>query len=140
MYNRYLPHGLDIQQSPPDSRSAHFQSGSEGIALDEQNRVIAVLLQVGHLLEKPTIDDRHDKIACRFPFDGDDTVEDEVPVHAGFSRNDTTLFVLHEGAEFTILDEEQGWWKITLADGKKGWVAAPSGGRVALTQDHPIAR
>jgi len=67
-------------------------------------------------------------------------LEDEVPVHAGFSRNDTTLFVLHEGAEFTILDEEQGWWKITLADGKKGWVAAPSGGRVALKRDHPIAR
>jgi tetratricopeptide (TPR) repeat protein len=67
-------------------------------------------------------------------------LEDEVPVRAGFSRNDTTLFVLHEGAEFTILDEEQGWWKIALADGKKGWVAAPSGGRVALTRDHPIAR
>jgi hypothetical protein len=67
-------------------------------------------------------------------------LEDEVPVRAGFSRNDTTLFVLHEGAEFTILDEEQGWWKITLADGKKGWVAAPSGGRVALTQDHSMAR
>ena len=67
-------------------------------------------------------------------------LEDEAPVRAGFSRNDTTLFVLHEGAEFTILDEEQGWWKIALADGKKGWVAAPSGGRVALTRDHPIAR
>lgn len=67
-------------------------------------------------------------------------LEDEAPVRAGFSRNDTTLFVLHEGAEFTILDEEQGWWKIVLADGKKGWVAAPSGGRVALTRDHPIAR
>ncbi len=67
-------------------------------------------------------------------------LEDEVPVRAGFSRNDTTLFVLHEGAEITILDQEKGWWKITLADGKKGWVAAPSGGRVALTRDHPIAR
>jgi len=67
-------------------------------------------------------------------------LEDEAPVRAGFSRNDTTLFVLHEGAEFTILDEEQGWWKIALADGKKGWVAAPSGGRVALKRDHPIAR
>jgi tetratricopeptide (TPR) repeat protein len=67
-------------------------------------------------------------------------LEQEVPVRAGFSRNDTTLFVLHEGAEFTILDEEQGWWKIALADGKKGWVAAPSGGRVALRRDQPIAR
>ena len=67
-------------------------------------------------------------------------LEDEAPVRAGFSRNDTTLFALHEGAEFTILDEEQGWWKIAIADGKKGWVAAPSGGRVALTRDQPSAR
>jgi hypothetical protein len=67
-------------------------------------------------------------------------LEEEAPVRAGFSRSDTTLFVLHEGAEFKILDEEQGWWKITLADGKKGWVAAPSGGRVALKRDHSIAR
>jgi len=67
-------------------------------------------------------------------------LEEEAPVRAGFSRSDTTLFVLHEGAEFTILDEEQGWWKIAIADGKKGWVASPSGGRVALTRDHPIAR
>jgi hypothetical protein len=67
-------------------------------------------------------------------------LEDEAPVRAGFSRNDTTLFVLHEGAEFTLLDEEQGWWKITLADGKKGWVTSESVGRVALRGDHPIAR
>jgi tetratricopeptide (TPR) repeat protein len=67
-------------------------------------------------------------------------LEDEAPVRAGFSRNDTTLFVLHEGAEFTILDEEQGWWKIAIVDGKKGWLAAPSGGRVALTRGHSSAR
>ncbi len=57
---------------------------------------------------------------------------EEAPVRAGFSRNDTTLFVLHEGAEFTILDQEMGWWKIELADGKKGWLPANAGGRVAL--------
>lgn len=60
-------------------------------------------------------------------------LDDEVPVRAGFSRNDTVLFVLHEGAEFSILDREKGWWKITLADGKKGWVTAGSVGRVGLT-------
>ena len=65
---------------------------------------------------------------------------EECPVRAGFSRNDTALFVLHEGAEFTILDEEKGWWKIALADGKKGWVTAQAGGRVAFTRDHPMAR
>ncbi len=70
-----------------------------------------------------------------FRNDGGVLLEDEAPVRAGFSRNDTTLFVLHEGAEFRILDQEQGWWKITLADGKKGWLAAASTGRVALARD-----
>lgn len=66
---------------------------------------------------------------------------EETPVRAGFSRNDTTLFVLHEGAEFTILDQEKGWWKIALADGKKGWMTAQAGGRVALghAQSQPTA-
>ena len=67
-------------------------------------------------------------------------LEDEVPVRAGFSRNDTTLFVLHEGAEFTVLDQEKGWWKITLADGKKGWVTAGSVGRVGLALNQAIVR
>ena len=62
---------------------------------------------------------------------------EETPVRAGFSRNDTTLFVLHEGAEFTILDQEKGWWKIALADGKKGWVPAQAGGRIALGFNRP---
>lgn len=65
---------------------------------------------------------------------------EEAPVRAGFSRNDTTLFVLHEGAEFTILDRKEGWWKITLEDGKKGWVTSESVGRVALNRDQPMAR
>lgn len=65
---------------------------------------------------------------------------DEAPVRAGFSRNDTILFVLHEGAEFTILGEEMGWYKISLWDGKKGWVNAQAVGRVALARYHPIAR
>jgi tetratricopeptide (TPR) repeat protein len=60
---------------------------------------------------------------------------EESPVRSGFSRNDTALFVLHEGAEFTILDEEKGWWKIELEDGKKGWVTTEAGGRVALHPD-----
>jgi hypothetical protein len=65
---------------------------------------------------------------------------EEIPVRAGFTRNDTVLFVLHEGAEFTVLGEENGWWKITLADGKKGWAPAESAGRVALGPAQPIAR
>jgi hypothetical protein len=65
---------------------------------------------------------------------------EETPVRAGFTRNDTVLFVLHEGAEFTMLGEENGWWKIALADGKKGWVPADSAGRVALGRAQPTAR
>ncbi len=55
----------------------------------------------------------------------------EAPVRAGFSHKDTTLFILHEGAEFRILDQEKGWWKIELPDGKKGWLPTDSGGRIS---------
>jgi tetratricopeptide (TPR) repeat protein len=80
------------------------------------------------------------KSAESFQNRGGVVLEEEIPVRAGFSRNDTTLFVLHEGAEFTILDQEKGWWKIALEDGKKGWVSAQGAGRVAFTRDHPMAR
>jgi len=60
-------------------------------------------------------------------------LEEEVPVRAGFSYNDTVLFVLHEGTEFRILGREKGWWKIELADGKKGWIPRGAGGRVSLS-------
>lgn len=59
-------------------------------------------------------------------------LEKEVQARAGFTERDTVLFVLHEGAEFTILGEEAGWWKIELADGKKGWIPARSAGKVSL--------
>ena len=75
-----------------------------------------------------------------FQNNGGVVLAEEIPVRAGFSRNDTTLFVLHEGAEFTILDQERGWWKIALEDGKKGWLTAQAAGRVAFSRDHPIAR
>jgi tetratricopeptide (TPR) repeat protein len=46
----------------------------------------------------------------------------EITVRSGGSINDTALFGLHEGAEFDWLDESDGWVKIQLRDGKKGWV------------------
>jgi len=58
----------------------------------------------------------------------------EAPVRAGFNHKDTVLFVLHEGAEFGILGQEKGWWKIELPDGKKGWLPAGSAGEVSLTK------
>lgn len=59
----------------------------------------------------------------------------EAPVRAGFSHKDTVLFILHEGAEFKVLGQEKGWWKIELPDGKKGWLPRDSGERVFLGPD-----
>jgi len=56
----------------------------------------------------------------------------EATVRAGFTHHDTALFILHQGAEFRILDAEGGWWKIELPDGKKGWLPAEAAGRVSL--------
>jgi len=36
----------------------------------------------------------------------------------------TDLFIIHEGLKVTILDNENEWLKIQLADSKEGWVAA----------------
>ena len=60
----------------------------------------------------------------------------EAPIRAGFSRNDTTLFVLHEGTEFSVLDQKKGWWKIALPDGKKGWLPTESGGLISLDNNN----
>ena len=58
---------------------------------------------------------------------------EEAPVRAGFSRKDTVLFILHEGAEFKVIGQEKGWWKIELPDGKKGWLPQDSGKRILLS-------
>jgi len=49
-------------------------------------------------------------------------IGEEINVRAGKSVNDTVLFKLHEGTEFRWEKEEDGWVKIKLKDGKKGWV------------------
>jgi len=41
------------------------------------------------------------------------------PVHSG-----TDLFIIHEGLKVKVLDSENDWLKIELADGKEGWVVA----------------
>ncbi|MEW6443852.1 MAG: SH3 domain-containing protein [bacterium] len=56
----------------------------------------------------------------------------EIPVRAGFTQNDTILYVLHEGTEFSGLGEENGWLKIALGDGKKGWIPASAAARLGL--------
>ena len=55
----------------------------------------------------------------------------EITVRSGGSPSDTVLFQLHEGAEFEWLDENAGWIKIRLRDGKKGWVQKETVEKVA---------
>jgi tetratricopeptide (TPR) repeat protein len=55
----------------------------------------------------------------------------EITVRSGGSINDTALFGLHEGAEFDWLEDNDGWIKIHLRDGKKGWVQKETVEKVA---------
>ena len=32
------------------------------------------------------------------------------------------LFVIHEGTKVNIIDQVNGWYNISLADGRQGWV------------------
>jgi len=57
----------------------------------------------------------------------------EIMVRAGTSVNDTVLFKLHEGTSFVWKEETEGWVKIELCDGKKGWVQKETVGRVVLS-------
>ncbi len=57
-------------------------------------------------------------------------VSREILVRAGNSQSDTVLFKLHEGTEFSIVDQESAWVKISLCDGKKGWAQKASIGIV----------
>jgi len=57
---------------------------------------------------------------------------EEANVRSGYSQQDTVLFLLHEGAEVQIIGEENGWHKIQLPDGKKGWITQEYMGRASL--------
>lgn len=46
----------------------------------------------------------------------------EAQVRSGPGTLSPVLFVLHEGAPFMVLEQEEGWAKIELSDGKRGWV------------------
>lgn len=46
----------------------------------------------------------------------------EIEVRAGPERSATTLFRLHAGAELRVDDAEGDWLKVSLADGKRGWL------------------
>jgi tetratricopeptide (TPR) repeat protein len=50
-------------------------------------------------------------------------IKPEATIRSGNGPNHSPLFILHEGAEFSINQENNGWIKIRLADGKIGWVS-----------------
>ncbi|MFQ5672400.1 MAG: SH3 domain-containing protein [Nitrospinales bacterium] len=53
-------------------------------------------------------------------------LEKQIDVKSAQGTDNVTLFQLHEGAVVNIRDEAEGWYKIELLDGKKGW--APKNG------------
>lgn len=59
----------------------------------------------------------------------------EITVRAGTSINDTPLFKLHEGTVLRWKEESEGWVKIELCDGKKGWVYKDTIARLSLASD-----
>ena len=56
----------------------------------------------------------------------------EITVRSGNGINNTALFQLHDGAEFTITKQEKAWLQIALADGKRGWVESRWVGKCRL--------
>ena len=42
---------------------------------------------------------------------------------APITRGENILFRIHEGTKAQITNSEEGWFEVTLLDGKKGWVS-----------------
>jgi len=49
---------------------------------------------------------------------------EEISVYAGISEDAVVRFKLHEGTEAAVVDQQGAWVRITLSDGKDGWVQA----------------
>ena len=45
-----------------------------------------------------------------------------ISVKSSPDKNSTELFVLHEGTTVKILEEVDGWYEVSIADGRKGWL------------------
>ena len=45
-----------------------------------------------------------------------------VNVNSGPVEKAKALFVIHEGTKLDILDDNNGWLKIKLANGSEGWI------------------
>ena len=48
-------------------------------------------------------------------------ITEELPLRSGNDLKSTVLFYLHDGAEVDVVSQNNGWVKIQLPDGKKGW-------------------
>ncbi|MFQ5449062.1 MAG: hypothetical protein ACE5E9_00445 [Nitrospinaceae bacterium] len=46
----------------------------------------------------------------------------EMDVKSALGPENVTLFQLHEGAIVSVLDHQEGWYRIDLSDGNNGWV------------------
>lgn len=49
-------------------------------------------------------------------------IAEEAKVQSGPDESNTVLFELHEGAPVLVRDSQKSWYKISLSDGKKGWI------------------
>jgi tetratricopeptide (TPR) repeat protein len=47
----------------------------------------------------------------------------EATIRSGNGQNHSALFILHEGSEFEVDEKTEGWLKISLPDGKIGWIS-----------------
>lgn len=52
------------------------------------------------------------------------TIQNDITVRKSNGEASSAAFreMLHEGVEFTILEERPGWYRIRLSDGNSGWV------------------
>ncbi len=53
-------------------------------------------------------------------------------VYSGPSADNTTLFMLHEGAPFVVEQETNDYLQIKLSDGRKGLIAASAAGALSV--------
>lgn len=49
---------------------------------------------------------------------------DAVQIMTGPGQDYLPLYILYEGAELRVLEQRQGWYRFSLADGRLGWIAA----------------
>lgn len=54
----------------------------------------------------------------------------ETDIRSGYNTSYATVFKLHEGTIFKITESKDGWYKILLSNGQKGWINETSIGLI----------